>query len=402
MVERKKATASGSSVVMSALAVIALVGLGAWIYELVYGLAVTGMRNVISWGLYIFTFAYFVKLSAGGLIVASTAEVFGVAALKPLMRIGVLTAAICVAVAAMIIIPDMGRPDRLLNIIMYPNFRSPIIWDISIIAVYLTMSVIEFGLLSAPPERQRRLLIKTLAVLGLPAAFALHSITAWIFGVQISRPYWNSALMAPMFVVSAILCGSSLIALIAALLQRFAGFRFESSTWRALATMMAASLAIDLYFVFCEYVTVLWGVVPREMIPYRMLMPDGKFGALTAIEWIVGGVAPFVLLVLPAARARIGYIVTSAILILAGVYAFQIGLINVGEANPLIQLAPGSSLGTFTAGASVFQLVGQYAPTWVEYAILAGLVAFAALAFMIVYRVFGVRTHEQQSSLPAA
>ena len=70
MVERKKATASGSSVVMSALAVIALVGLGAWIYELVYGLAVTGMRNVISWGLYIFTFAYFVKLSAGGLIVA--------------------------------------------------------------------------------------------------------------------------------------------------------------------------------------------------------------------------------------------------------------------------------------------------------------------------------------------
>ena len=72
--------------------------------------------------------------------------------------------------------------------------------------------------------------------------------------------------------------------------------------------MMAASLAINLYFLLCEYVTVLSGVMPREMIPYQRL-PDGKFGALTAIEWIVGGVTPFVLLVLPAARARIGYIV---------------------------------------------------------------------------------------------
>ena len=402
MVERKEAAAFWGYVVASVLAVVALIGFGAWVYELVYGLAVTGMRNVISWGLYIFTFVYFVKLSAGGLIVASSAEVFGIAALKPLARIGVLTAAICVALAAMFIIPDMGRPDRLLNILLYPNFRSPIVWDISIISFYLLLSVADFTLLSAPPERQRRVLIKALAILGLPAAFALHSITGWIFGVQISRPYWNTALMAPMFVVSAILSGSALISLIAALLQRFAGFRFEPSTWRALATLMAASLAIDLYFVFCEYVTVLWGVVPRDMIPYGMLMPSGKFGALSAIEWFVGGLAPFVLLVLPVTRARVGYVATSAALILAGVYAFQIGLTNVGEANPLIQLPPGNSLGTFTEGAPVFQLVGQYAPTWVEYSILAGLVAFGVLAFMLVYRFLGVHTRGHESPVSAA
>jgi len=47
-------------------------------------------------------------------------------------------------------------------------------------------------------------------------------------------------------------------------------------------------------------------------------------------------------------------------------------------------------------------LVGQYAPTWVEYAILAGLVAFAVLVFMVVYRLLGVQMREPQSSLPAA
>jgi len=62
-------------------------GLAAWIDELRYGLAATGMRDVVSWGMYIFTFAFFIGLSAGGLIMASSAEVFGIKALKPLSRL---------------------------------------------------------------------------------------------------------------------------------------------------------------------------------------------------------------------------------------------------------------------------------------------------------------------------
>jgi len=87
-------------------------GLAAWIDELRYGLAATGMRDVVSWGMYIFTFAFFIGLSAGGLIMASSAEVFGIKALKPLSRLGVLSAAACVAVAALMIIPDLGQPFR--------------------------------------------------------------------------------------------------------------------------------------------------------------------------------------------------------------------------------------------------------------------------------------------------
>ena len=83
------------------------------------------MRDVVSWGMYIFTFAFFIGLSAGGLIMASSAEVFGIKALKPLSRLGVLSAAACVSVAALMIIPDLGRPDRILNIFIHPNWTLP-------------------------------------------------------------------------------------------------------------------------------------------------------------------------------------------------------------------------------------------------------------------------------------
>ena len=62
------------------LAVVGVIGVAAWIYELKHGLAATGMRDVVSWGMYIFTFAFFIGLSAGGLIMASSAEVFGIKA----------------------------------------------------------------------------------------------------------------------------------------------------------------------------------------------------------------------------------------------------------------------------------------------------------------------------------
>src|ERR1039457_2674364 len=131
----------------AALVVLMAWGLAAWIYELHFGLSATGMRDVVSWGMYIFTFAFFIGLSAGGLIMASSAEVFGIKALKPLSRLGVLSAAACVTVAALMIIPDLGQPCRVINIFIHPNWSSPLIWDILIIPVYFVFSVVDLYVL---------------------------------------------------------------------------------------------------------------------------------------------------------------------------------------------------------------------------------------------------------------
>lgn len=366
-------------------------GLTAWIYELMYGLATTGMRGVISWGLYICTFVFFVKLSAGGLIVASAAEVFEIEALRPLAKLGALTAAVCISLAGLSLVPDLGRPGRIPNLLLHPNWRSPMVWDAVVIAAYFVLAVSEVRLMSNPTTVNRRRL-RILAFVGLPAAFALHSITAWIFGLQISHTFWNTALMAPLFVVSAILSGTALITIIIAILHTTANLDVAAATWRKLGGLIAISLGLDLFFVFSEYLTVLWAGVPEEVATLRMVLPRGEFAILFWLEWILGGVVPFLLLVLPRTRANVKSIVTSAALVLVGVYSFQLELIPVGMANPLIQLAPGNSLGTYDPGVPVFQFRGQYTPSWVEYLIILGLFALGAILLMLGYRYIAPQT----------
>jgi molybdopterin-containing oxidoreductase family membrane subunit len=315
--------------------------------------------------------------------------------------LGVLTAAVSVLLAALTIIPDLGRPGRIANLLLHPNWRSPMIWDITIISLYFLLAISELRLmcLNSRTQGEQRLL-RALAFVGIPAAFALHSITAWIFGLQVARTFWNSALMAPLFVVSAVLSGTALIAIIAAVFQKFEILKLEQETWDKLSGLMVISLAIDLFFIFCEYITVLWAGVPKETIALKMILPGGPYAALFWLEWVIGGIVPFVMLVTPGIRRRTGAVVTSAILILAGVYAYQIELTTVGMANPLIQLAPGTSLGTYTAGQSVFQMVGRYSPTWVEYSIVIGVLALGTLLVAGGYRLIrqfeGAQMHKAE------
>ena len=377
---------------MTVMFLLALLGLVAWIYELYGGLATTGMRSVISWGLYICCFAFFVKLSAGGLIVASSAEIFNIEALKPLARLGALLAAVCISLAALSLVPDLGRPERLFNVVLHPRLTSPMIWDVVIVAVYLMLAVTELRMMSTSPMTDdTRAHLRTLALVGLPAAFALHSITAWIFGLQISRTFWNTALMAPLFVISAIVSGTSLLAIVTWLLQKLQGVKVQCETWRKLSGLMAISLAIELFFLFSEYLTMLWANVPDEVATLRMLLPGGKFAALFWIEWVLGGALPLVLLFAPKTRQQIRFVVTSAGLIMVGVFAFQFELTTVGLARPLIELAPGNSLGTYKPRESVFQQVGQYSPTWVEYLIVLGLLAAGSAAVTLGYRHLGFK-----------
>ena len=363
-------------------------GLAAWIYELEKGLASTGMRDVVSWGMYIFTFAFFIGLSAGGLIMASSAEVFGITALKPLSRLGVLSAAACVMVAALMIIPDLGKPQRILNIFIHPHWTSPLIWDILIISVYFAFSVIDLAVLQrhAADPTKLRTAVRLLAYVGLPTAVLLHSVTAWIFGLQIARTWWNTALMAPLFVVSAILSGTALVTLLALAAARWGGLSLPDDTRRWLRGFIAVALIVDLFFVGCDYVTVLWGNVPTDRAALNLVLPGGPYAWLFWVEWIVGGVIPLALLLVPALRRLPGALGAAAALAVVGVYAFRIELVVIGFINPLTQFPPGNAVGTYNPTVSSFQLIGHYSPTWVEYGIVIGLIALFALIVTLGYQ----------------
>lgn len=361
---------------MSALVLLVAAGLAAWVYEVANGLATTGMRDVVSWGLYIFTFAFFVGLSAGGLIMASSAEVFGVRSLRPLSRLGILTAAASVGVAALMILPDLGRPERILHIFRHPHWTSPLVWDIVIVLAYLTFAVIDLVLIGRGGDATaRRRRARILAYVGLPMAVLLHSVTAWIFGLQIAHAWWNTALMAPLFVVSAVLSGTALVALVALVAQHHGFVDFPEETRRAVRIILATALCIDLFLVGCDYITIAWGNVPRERAALDLVLPGGSWQWLFWLEWVVGGIIPFLLLAVRRLQRLAWSLPAAAGLILVGVYAFRIELVVDGLVRPLIQLPPGIAVGTYSANHTSFQLTGVYAPTWVEYLVVLGMTA---------------------------
>jgi molybdopterin-containing oxidoreductase family membrane subunit len=370
------------------LGVLVALAFGTWIYQLTQGLRVTGMRDIVSWGAYIVTFAFFVGLSAGGLIVASAAEVFGVQSLKPLSKLGVLTALASVTCAGLMIIPDLGRPDRILNLVAHPHWVSPLIWDVGIIAVYFVFAAVDLTVLhrrdKAPTGMAKT--VRALAYIGLPTAVLLHSITAWIFGLQIARTWWNTALMAPLFVTSAILSGTALVAVAAAAAQWFAHAKVPQQTWRVVTNLLVVSLCVDLFLVACDYITILWGNVPRERAALDLILPGGSWQSVFWLEWVVGGAVPLVLLMTPRLRASRALIVVAALLAMVGVYAYRIELVVGGLVRPIMQLPPGIAKGSYQGDKASFVYTGTYHPTWVEISIVVGMFALLATFITIGYR----------------
>ncbi len=388
----------------TALVLVMAWGLAAWIYELRVGLAATGMRDVVSWGLYIFTFAFFIGLSAGGLIMASSAEVFGIKALKPLSRLGVLSAAACVCVAALMIIPDLGKPFRVINIFIHPNWSSPLVWDILIISIYFVFSVVDLYVLQRHVKEPSRwhTTVRVLAYIGLPTAILLHSVTAWIFGLQISRPWWNTSLMAPLFVVSAILSGTALVTLLALAAERWGGFSLPTETRRWLRGFILVSLLLDLFMVGADYVTMLWGNVPAAKSAIDLVLPNGPWSWLFWSEWVVGGVVPLAFLLVPALRRTPGSLGIASVFAILGVYAFRAELVVVGFVNPLVQYPPGNAVGTYNPATSSFQMIGRYHPTWVEYGIVLGLTALFLTIVTLGYEALRLRGSPPSGPGPAA
>ena len=129
-------------VVVVVLAAVVLAAVGCWVAQQMYGLGITGMNNSNSWGLYIMAFMFFVGLSAGGLIVASSAHVFGIESFKRVSMPAVITSTVCILCAGAFILIDLGGIQRIWNMFIHLNFTSPLAWDMCVITTYLVINVL--------------------------------------------------------------------------------------------------------------------------------------------------------------------------------------------------------------------------------------------------------------------
>jgi len=402
------------------LAALMLVAFISWVIQLRDGLIVAHIRNPFSWGLYISTFAFLVGVAAGGLIVSSSVYIFKIEALKPLASTAALTAFVCVSGAGMMVIPDLGRPDRMLNLLLHPNFTSPLVWDIIVINCYAGLSLLYTYNLLLPGLVKRKSIFsfmmnkrpleevekfshrnaKILAPIALPFAVLIHTITAWVFATQASRPWWFSAIIAPDFIAVAVASGSALVLLVCVIAY---GFKEDlKPAYHILAKLSAIALIVHLFFMYNDFMIRGWWQKPGEFDAMRLLFTD------TLVPHLIEVVLPLIASIIffsNKLRSKPAVLLLGIILMLIGAYSHRFLLMpSAYNFIPLSLHIAGSpelwaypiSLGQVLPNQDVFVTHWAYVPSLIEISIAVGVLSVVAFMISVALAIFPFRTAAQE------
>ena len=244
------------NVAIGVSAVVMVVGLVLWFMQLSGGMVQTAMRNLDSWGLYITGFMFFVGLSAGGLIISSVPKALGIRGFGGISKVAVFSSIACTVVAIGLVVVDMGQPFRVWELFVYSNLGSPLMWDIIVLATYLILSCVYlWAQIQAERGKVSAVALRIISVIALVTAVLVHSVTAWIFGLQQGHEMWHTALLAPWFVSSALVCGTALVMAVVIGLRRAGYLEVEQDNVVRLAKLLGAFVLVDLYFFGCDLLT---------------------------------------------------------------------------------------------------------------------------------------------------
>jgi [DsrC]-trisulfide reductase subunit P len=360
------------------LAILAgLFALGFLVYlkQLNFGLGITGLSRDVSWGFYVAQFTYLVGVAASAVMVVLPYYLHNYKAFGRVTILGEFLAVAAVTMCVTFITVDLGRPDRILNVLKYPTPGSILFWDMIVLNGYLFLNiVIGWNVLEcerhsiAPPKW-----IKILSYVSIPWAVSIHTVTAFLYAGLPGRGYWLTAIMAPRFLSSAFAAGPSLLILLCLLVRKYSKFDPGKEQIQTLAKIVTYATLINVFFFGCELFTVFYSQLPDHMAHFQYLFVglDGKT-QLVPFMWfaLVGMTIAALFLVNPKLRKNETTLAALCGLVIITTYIDKgLGLISGGFVpNPLEQ-------------------VTEYWPTVPEAIITLGVWAMGFLILTVLYKI---------------
>jgi len=373
------------------------------------GLIVTGLRDYTSWGMYIANFVFFVATSLVGMLISSVLGLIGFKWVKPIARIAEIIAVAFAAIAGLVIVLDMGRPERLPFVFLYGRIQSPIIWDVTVVTTYLVISTLLYFLPLIPdlaiskgrmghtpkwlqktyevlsvnwmhtPQQYKILLkaVRIMLILIIPTAFAIHTVTSWLFAVTL-RPGWDSSIFGPYFLTGAFVAGSAAVVIV----MYFVRTNYKLDKYLTLHhfDMMGKLLVlvsiVYLYFNINEYLVPGFKMKTAEAIHLKELFV-GEYAMMFWSVQLLGLVIPIILLLFKFFRKPFSMLVISIVVLIAA--WFKRFIIVVPTQNH-----------PFLPKQHVPDAWMVYHPTIVESAITLGTIILAVIIITILVKFFPV------------
>jgi Ni/Fe-hydrogenase subunit HybB-like protein len=393
---------------MAFLTMILVACLYAYYIQLREGLGVAGIRDYVSWGMYIANFVFFVASSLIGMLITAVLGLSGAKWITPIARIAEIIAIGFASVAGLVIVSDMGRPERLLNVFIYGRIQSPILWDVTVVTTYVLISMLLYLLPLIPdmailqrnptlPKWLRNIYgilsinwkgtpaqydilhraIKIMAILIVPVALAIHTVTSWLFA-STSRIGWDSTIFGPYFVSGAFVSG------IACLVIAMYFFRknyklhdyITEDHFNKIGKIMVLVSLVYLYFNINEFLVPAYKLKSDDAVHLHALFA-GKHALLFWSVQIFGLVIPIILLLFKKIRTSGPMLIISIFVVLGSWFKRYLIVIPTQE-HPFLPIQ------------NVPENFIIYKPTLIESAITLGSFIMVLMIISVLAKVFPV------------
>lgn len=389
------------------LLLFCIVGLFAYYRQLKYGLIVTGMRDYASWGIYISNFVFFVAISLVGSLITAVLRLTGVHWSTPLTRIAEIIAVSAITFAAIIIIVDMGRPDRFYNLGLYGRLQSPIIWDVIVITTYFFISIL---LLYIPLLPDMKILIENkekkgfhklykflgsfwkgslmqfriskkainiLCVTIVPVAFSIHTVTSWLFATTY-RPGWDSTNFGAYFISGAFLVGAGGVVVAMYVFRRYYNLEnyITDVHFDKMGRIVVMLGMLYLYFNINEYMIPAFKMKKSERA-HLMGLFTGEFAPVFWFAIGVGMILPMIILLFKKGRKPLPMFI-AGVMVVVGAWFKRYLIVTPTLLHPFLPMH------------NVPAAYRHYFPSWEEWAIAFGSLAGSLLVITIFARIFPI------------
>ncbi len=381
---------------MFLLTAIGLVGLDAYGTQLNEGMVITNMSDHVSWGLYIANFTFGVGLAAGAVLMVIPAYLYGDHDMHDVVIIGELVAIVSIAMCLMFVTVDLGSPQNFWHLIPgIGKFNWPISmlsWDIIVLNGYLFINLHVTGYLVYMRYRGLKPNPKwyvPFVMLSIAWAISIHTVTAFLYSGLGGRPFWNTAILAPRFIISAFVSGPAFIIILLHLMQNLKGsilpsFRVPDAPIKTLTSFLRVTILVNLFLLISEVFTHFYTGGHHAISSEYLFFGLGEANAL--VPWIWTGIALNVTAagLLLFGKDKSGEAKRNLVLI-ACVFAFAGVWIEKGMGLIIPAFIP-STLGEIV----------EYTPSLTEWKVTAGIWAFGLGLLTIAVRVTSAMFKEGQ------
>jgi len=360
------------------LGVLSLLGLYSYGVQFTQGFTVTNLSDQVSWGAYIANFTFLVGVAAAAVLLVVPSYLYKNKDIKKVVLLGEILAFVAIIMCLLFIVVDLGRPDRFSHILPFTgklNFPQSILaWDVIVLNGYLFLNVFIPGYLlymkylGKEPNAKYYL---PFVFISMVWAVSIHTVTAFLYSGLGGRPFWNAAILAPRFIVSAFAGGPALLMLIFQASRRFTEMKIPESVFDYLKRIMTYTMLINLFLLGCEVFKEFY-TDATHVLSARYLF-FGILGHQMLVPYIWSAIlmelfAIFVLLT-PNLRNNWKFMRVACVMAFLGIWVEKgMGLIVPGfiptPLGDLVEYTPSKieilvSLGIWSFGALLFTMMGK-------------------------------------------